>query len=52
MIWESTVCDVKHTVTAIHTETIFMLGTNNFTSMVTGQVVDLQWLYLVVGYLC
>ena len=42
-------CDVKQTVIASYTETIFMLGTNNFTPMVTGQVVDLQWLYLVVS---
>ena len=44
---------------AIYTETIFMLDNvnalmnlNNFTPMVTGQVVDSQWLYLVVGHLC
>ena len=44
--WSGSLRDVKQTVTASYTETIFMLGTNNFALMVTGQVVDSQWLYL------
>ena len=41
-------CDVKQSHSTIYSETIFMLGTkammNLITPMVTGQVVDSQWL--------